>query len=89
MSDDQLDPIRTRILALAKRDGVTLATLSRIVKRNDAYMQQYLRRGSPRVLPERERGVLARFFGEDERALGAEQPFVPSRRGSRLNSARR
>ena len=33
-------------------------------------MQQYLRRGTPRLLPERERGLIAGFFGVADSALG-------------------
>jgi hypothetical protein len=46
------------------------AGLSKLVGRNAAYIQQYLKRGSPKHLPERERGILARYFGVDERILG-------------------
>lgn len=55
----------------ARTRGASLAALSRLLGRNPAYLQQYVRRGSPRVLPERERGVLADYLGIDERALGA------------------
>lgn len=64
------DAQRSALGALIDRDGVTLATLSRVAGRNPAWMQQFLRRGTPRVLPERDRAVLARFFGVDEAALG-------------------
>ena len=61
---------RAALGALIDREGTTLVTLSRVVGRNAAWMQQYLRRGTPRVLPERERGLLAAFFGVDEAVLG-------------------
>ena len=52
-------------------DGAeTLAALSRLIGRNDAYLQQYLRRGTPRVLAEVDRQRLARYFGVDEAELG-------------------
>jgi phage repressor protein C with HTH and peptisase S24 domain len=41
-----------------------------MIGRNDAYLQQFVRRGSPRILPEEERRRLAGFFGVDEAALG-------------------
>ena len=69
------DAQRTALGALIDRDGVSLALLSRVVGRNAAWMQQYLRRGTPRALPERERSVLARFFGVDDAALGG--PAAP------------
>jgi phage repressor protein C with HTH and peptisase S24 domain len=46
------------------------ASLSRMIGRNDAYIQQYLRKGTPRQLKERERRVLARYFRIPESMLG-------------------
>ena len=57
-------------------------TLSRLIGRNAAYVQQYIKRGSPKRLPERERQILARYFGVDERVLGA--PEMPRGAGLRL-----
>ena len=59
------------------------ASLSRLVGRNAAYIQQFIKRGTPRRLGERERGVLARYFGVDEEILGGppvREP-VPTREG--------
>ncbi len=55
---------------MINRDGTPLATLSRVVGRNAAWMQQYLRRGTPKLLPERERGLLSAFFGVEDATLG-------------------
>lgn len=65
---------RAALRALIERDGVSLSTLSRVVGRNAAWMQQYLARGTPRRLPERERALLAGFFGVREEVLGAPVP---------------
>ena len=46
------------------------AGLSRMLGRNPAYIQQFIRRGTPKRLPERERGILARYFGISESLLG-------------------
>ncbi|SOB86533.1 Peptidase S24-like [Sphingomonas guangdongensis] len=71
------DAQRTALRALIARDGVSLATLSRALGRNAAWVQQFLARGTPRVLPEGDRATLARFFGVDEAALGgAPSPIV-------------
>ncbi len=59
---------------LIARDGVSLSTLSRVVGRNAAWMQQYMRRGTPKLLPERERGLIAGFFGVDDSVLGGATP---------------
>ena len=39
--------------------------------RNAAYLQQYVRRGSPRILGERDRRLLAEYLGVSEATLGA------------------
>ena len=64
------DP-RTRLLELANAQGISLARLSELIGRNQTYLQQFIRKGSPRRLEERDRRTLARFFGIDESELGA------------------
>ncbi|WP_404368250.1 helix-turn-helix transcriptional regulator [Sphingomonas sp. MMS24-J45] len=64
------DP-RARLQALIDADGVSFTALSRMLRRNDAYLQQYVRRGTPRVLAERDRALLAAYFRIDEAELGA------------------
>lgn len=56
--------------AAAER-GVALSALSRMIGRNQAYLSQFVLRGSPRKLPERERRLLADFLALDEAVLGA------------------
>lgn len=63
--------IRTAIQALAAQAGVSLAALSRMLGRNEAYLQQFVQRGTPRVLAEGDRRQLAEFFGVPETRLGA------------------
>ncbi|HKT84944.1 MAG TPA: LexA family transcriptional regulator [Novosphingobium sp.] len=63
------DP-RRRLLELAEGRGVSLSGLSRMIGKNASYLQQFVRKGSPRRLEELDRGRLARFFGVDERELG-------------------
>lgn len=55
---------------LCAERGENFASLSRLVGRNDAYIQQYLRKGTPRQLKERERRTLARYFQIPESLLG-------------------
>lgn len=64
------DP-RAALERLAAARGASLSALSRMLGKNVAYLGQYVRRGTPRVLPERDRGALADFFGVDEGVLGA------------------
>ncbi|WBH17253.1 S24 family peptidase [Sphingomonas radiodurans] len=56
--------------ALAAARGVSLSELSRLLGRNVAYLQQFVRRGTPRRLDERDRATLAQFFGVEEALLG-------------------
>jgi hypothetical protein len=44
--------------------------LSRLIGRNPAYIQQFIKRGTPRKLDEEDRRTLARYFGVDESWLG-------------------
>jgi len=55
---------------LCSERGENFASLSRLIGRNDAYIQQYLRKGTPRQLRERERRTLARYFQIPESLLG-------------------
>ena len=50
--------------------GENYADLSRLLKRNPAYVQQFIKRGTPRKLDEEDRRVLARYFGVPEDLLG-------------------
>ena len=69
--DQALDPTRARLVALAAERGVSLSALSGLLGRNAAYLQQFVRKGSPRKLEENDRRTLAEFFGVDEAELGA------------------
>ncbi len=64
------DP-RARLLQLSQERGVSLAQLSAMIGRNTTYLQQFVRKGSPRRLEERDRVQLAQFFGVPQAQLGA------------------
>ena len=63
------DP-RLVIERLCAERGEDFAGLSRMLGRNAAYIQQYVRRGIPKRLGEDERRKLARYFGISESLLG-------------------
>jgi hypothetical protein len=63
------DP-RERLLELAGERKVSLAQLSAMIGRNSSYLQQFVRKGSPRKLEETDRAMLAGFFGVREGELG-------------------
>lgn len=66
---------RAALEALIAENGTSLSELSRLLGRNPAYLQQYLMRGTPRLLAEADRALLARYFGVPEARLGG--PEVP------------
>ena len=65
------DDPRAVLDALVRDRGEDYAALSRMIGRNAAYIQQFIKRGTPRRLGERERALLARYFRIDEARLGA------------------
>lgn len=69
-----LDPARVRLLALVADETTDLATVSRAIGRNHAYLQQFIKRGIPRRLPEDAREALSRHFGVDPDEFRPEGP---------------
>lgn len=61
---------RAALARLIEEQGADYAGLSRLIGRNAAYIQQYIKRGTPRRLAEADRRALARFFGVAEEMLG-------------------
>ncbi len=70
------DP-RAVLERLIRERGEDCASLSRLIGRNPAYVQQFIRRGSPRRLSESDRERLARYFGVPETWLGAVETPKP------------
>jgi phage repressor protein C with HTH and peptisase S24 domain len=72
------DP-RVVLERLCAERGEDFAGLSRMLGRNPAYIQQFVRRGVPKRLKEEERRKLARYFAISEALLGrpAEEPRDP------------
>lgn len=66
---EQDDP-RSVLARIVRERGDDYANLSRLIGRNAAYIQQFIKRGTPRKLDEEDRVKLARYFGIDERVLG-------------------
>ena len=56
------DDVREKIKKIIKKKNYNLRDLSRNIKKNDAYLQQYLYRGTPKVLPEEYRYMLAKIL---------------------------
>jgi len=75
MSDDDPRGVLERIV---RERGDDYANLSRLIGRNSAYIQQFIKRGTPRKLDEADRAKLARYFAIDEQLLGG-PPTTPAR----------
>lgn len=61
---------RELLASLIAERGENYGALSRLLGRNAAYIQQYIKRGTPRKLDETDRRTLARYFGVEEALLG-------------------
>ncbi|MDP9056292.1 MAG: transcriptional regulator [Pseudomonadota bacterium] len=79
------DP-RARLVELAMARGVSLAALSALISRNGTYLQQFVRKGSPRRLEESDRRTLARFFDVAETELGGMEENSSVHSESRVKS---
>jgi len=60
---------RGRLQDMARKNGASLAGLSRLIGRNPAYLQQYVTRGSPRHLDEPDLRKIAEFLGISPRVI--------------------
>lgn len=74
---------RERLLELSLEKGSALSRLSEMIGRNPTYLQQFIRKGSPRKLEEKDRRMLAEFFGVAELELGGseDKSYAPSQNG--------
>ena len=78
--DIENNNIREKIKIIIKRDKrYNLRDLSRTLKKNDAYLQQYLFRGTPKILPEEYRHKLAEILNVniDELTPNWLRKFIP------------
>ena len=66
---DENSPREVLASLIAER-GDNYGALSRLIGRNAAYIQQFIKRGTPRKLDEGDRRTLAAYFGIDETLLG-------------------
>jgi hypothetical protein len=67
---DESHDARMALDRLIADRGENYADLSRLIGRNPAYIQQFIKRGTPRKLDEEDRRILARYFGVAEQMLG-------------------
>jgi phage repressor protein C with HTH and peptisase S24 domain len=65
------DDPRATLDRLIRESGHDYQRISRLIGRNAAYIQQYIKRGSPRRLEEGDRRRIAAYLGVPETMLGA------------------
>lgn len=74
-----MEHVREELDRLIQQRRLGYSSISRMIGRNSSYIQQFIKRGSPRKLDDDDRRTLASFFGVDEQVLGG--PPVPMRDG--------
>ena len=78
-----MDAVRAKLehLIAARRDSY--ARISALIGRNSSYIQQFIRRGTPRKLDEQDRRILAHYFSVSEEELGGNEgpPLAPAPAG--------
>jgi len=70
-----MDNVREELDRLIQQGHYSYTAISRMLGRNASYIQQFIKRGSPRKLESEDRRKLAAFFGVDEQILGG--PALP------------
>jgi hypothetical protein len=81
------EAVRAALEQLIRTSGEGYAAVSRLLGRNPAYIQQFIKRGVPRRLSELDRRVIAGHFGVPEDLLGAPLPPPPVTDGQTLSIA--
>ena len=74
-----MEHVREELDRLIQQRRIGYSSISRMIGRNSSYIQQFIKRGSPRKLDDDDRRTLASFFGVDEQVLGG--PPAPMRDG--------
>lgn len=68
--EKKMDDMRKALDQLIRDRGDNYASISRLLDRNPAYIQQFIHRGTPVKLDEDDRRILAHYFGVNENMLG-------------------
>ena len=66
---EDIESVRKKIARLIDKKGLNYAYVSRAIGKNIAYIQQFIKNGSPRRLGEIERRKLAQILEVDEQEL--------------------
>lgn len=81
-----MDAVRKLILEKLAEKRLTMSEASIRIGRNHAYLQQFLKRGIPAQLPERERGELSAVLGVPEDELRGTSPALPKKEYAKVSS---
>lgn len=73
-SNDDLDPVRAKIVSKVEELGLNLKSLSSALGLNETYLQQFVRKNVPKVLPMELRVKLASVLQVPVDALGGSAP---------------
>jgi phage repressor protein C with HTH and peptisase S24 domain len=65
-----MEHVREELDRLLRKGNYGYAAISRMLGRNPSYIQQFIKRGSPRTLDSEDRRILASFLGVEEQVLG-------------------
>lgn len=76
------EDVRSALDALIQERGEDYSAISRLLGRNPAYIQQFIKRGTPRRLAEEDRQRLAAYFRVPETRLGGRAGNGPVREGT-------
>ncbi len=68
--------VRTNLDRIIRERGDDYVSISKMLGRNAAYIQQFIKRGTPRKLDEDDRRTLARYFEVPEVLLGGSEEFA-------------
>ncbi|MGC6328723.1 S24 family peptidase [Rhizorhabdus sp. FW153] len=73
------EDVRSILDELIRERGEDYSSLSRLIGRNPAYIQQFIKRGTPRRLSEEDRARIAAYLRVPEERLGGRSASPPSR----------
>jgi len=71
------DQVRETLRSLAVEHRVTLAALSRMLRRPPAYLSRFTRGAGPMRLPVGEQQLLTQYFQFDSRLFGEREDWEP------------
>lgn len=71
------DEVRANLRRLACEHNVSLAALSRMLRRPDRYLSQFGSGSRAKPLPENEKKLLSQYFRVEARMFGAKEDWEP------------